>query len=78
VLAAALDVLTEGRFPRLWSATAAGSVSGNRPGRPFDPDNQETLEVIELLGAAQRSHSSKERATIERTAVPLYSIATHK
>ena len=71
VLAAALDVLTEGQFPRLWSATAAGSVSGNRPGRGFDPDEQETSEVIGLLDAAQRSHSSRERATIERIAVPL-------
>ena len=33
----ALDVLTEGRFPRLWGATAAGSVSGTRPGRSLDP-----------------------------------------
>jgi predicted dehydrogenase len=71
VLAAALDVLTEGKFPRLWGATAAGSVSGNRPGRFLDPDNEETLRVISLLDAAQRSHSSKEKATLERTAVPV-------
>ena len=66
VLAAALDVLTEGQFPRLWSATAAGSVSGDRPGRALDPDAEETLEVIGLLDAAQRSYTSKERVTIER------------
>ena len=71
VLAAALDQLTAGQFPRLWSATTAGSVSGNRPGRAVDPDDQETLEVIGLLDAAQRSHASKERITIERFAVPL-------
>jgi len=70
VLAAALDVLTESKFPRLWAATAAGSVSGNRPGRAWDPDEQETLEVIGLLDAAQRSHASKEKATIERITVP--------
>jgi predicted dehydrogenase len=71
VLAAALDVLFEGQFPRLWAATAAGSVSGNRPGRGWDPDQQETLEVIGLLAAAQGSHASGRRTTIERIAVPL-------
>jgi predicted dehydrogenase len=70
VLAAALDVLTEGHFPRLWSATAAGSVSGDRMGRPWDPDAEETLEVIGVLDAAQRSYASKEKVTIERAAVP--------
>jgi predicted dehydrogenase len=69
VLAAALDVLTQGQFPRLWNATAVGSVSGNRPGRAFDPDDQETSEVVGLLDAAQRSHSSKERVPVERIAV---------
>jgi len=64
VLASALDVLTDGHFPRLWSATAAGSVSGCRSGRAFDPDQKETLEVIGLLDAAQRSFSSKERAAV--------------
>jgi predicted dehydrogenase len=71
LLAATLDVLSEGRFPRLWAATAAGSVSGSRPGRFRDPDQEETLEVIGVLDAAQRSYSSKQRATIERIAVPL-------
>jgi predicted dehydrogenase len=70
VLAAALDVLTEGHFPRLWSATGAGSVSGDRLGRPWDPDAEETLEVIGVLDAAQRSYASKERVTIGRAAVP--------
>jgi predicted dehydrogenase len=71
VLGAGLDVLTEGCFPRLWSATLAGSLSGNRPGRAFDPGEQETLEVIGLLDAAQRSHYSKEKVAIERIAAPL-------
>ena len=71
VLAAALDVLTEGQFPRLWRATAAGSVSGGREGRPWDPDGEETLEVIGVLDAAQRSYASKERIAVERPAVPL-------
>jgi len=71
VLAVALDVLSEGQFPRLWSATAAGSVSGSRSGRAFDPDEQETLEVIGLLDAAQRSYSSKEKAMVQRIALPL-------
>jgi predicted dehydrogenase len=71
VLAAALDVLTEGQFPRLWNATAAGSVSDNRAGRAFDPDNLETLEVIGLLDAAQRSYAFKERVTVDRVAMPL-------
>jgi predicted dehydrogenase len=71
VLAAALDVLTEGKFPPLWGATAAGSLSGNRSGCAFDPDEQETLEVVGLLDAAQRSYASRERATIQRIAVPL-------
>jgi predicted dehydrogenase len=56
VLWAALDVLTEGQFPRLWGATLAGSVSGPRPGRALDPEIEQTLEVIRLLDAAQRSY----------------------
>jgi predicted dehydrogenase len=68
VLAAALDVLTQGQFPRLWAATAAGSVSGNRPGRALDPDDQETMEVIALLDAAQRSYPSKEKTIIQQNA----------
>jgi predicted dehydrogenase len=56
VLWAALDVLTEGWFPRLWGATAVGSVSGPRPGRALDPSMEETLEVVQLLDAAQRSY----------------------
>jgi predicted dehydrogenase len=70
VLAAALDVLTEGQFPRLWGATTAGSVSGERPGRAFDSDEQETLEVIGVLDAAQRSRTSKKRSSIQQIAVP--------
>ena len=71
VLAAALDVLTEGQFPQLWGATTAGSVSGERSGRAFDPDELETLEVIAVLDAAQHSLTSKNRATIKQIAVPL-------
>jgi predicted dehydrogenase len=70
VLAAALDVLTEGQFPQLWGATTAGSVSGERPGRAFDPDEQETLEVIGVLDAAQRSRTSKRRFSIQQIAMP--------
>ena len=71
VLASALDVLTDGHFPRLWSATAAGSVSGSRSGRAFDPDHEETLEVISLLDAAQRSFSSKQRTAVRQVEAPL-------
>ncbi len=61
ILWAALDILTEGKFPKLWNATNAGSISGNRPSRSIDPSEQETMEVIELLDAAQRSFQSKNR-----------------
>jgi hypothetical protein len=71
VLASALDVLTDGHFPRLWRATAAGSVSGSRSGSAFDPDQEETLEVIGLLDAAQRSFSSKERTAVREMEAPL-------
>jgi predicted dehydrogenase len=64
VLWAALDVLTEGQFPRLWGATVAGSVSGPRPGRALDPDAEETLEVIHLLDAAQRSYAAHQNIVV--------------
>jgi predicted dehydrogenase len=60
ILATALDVLTPGGYPRLWSASSAGSVSG-RPSRPFDPDAAETMEIINLLEAAQRSHADQRK-----------------
>ena len=60
ILAAALDRLTSGCFPRLWRASHAGSVSG-RPSRLLDPDESETMEVIALLEAAQRSHAGGRR-----------------
>jgi predicted dehydrogenase len=63
MLASVLDVLTPGGYPRLWRASDSGSVSG-RPGKPLDPDAAETLEVIALLDAAQRSHVSKERIVL--------------
>ena len=56
ILAAALDVLTPGGYPRLWRASEAGSVSG-RPGKLLDPDAAETMEVISLLEAAELSHA---------------------
>jgi predicted dehydrogenase len=55
ILRALLDVLTDGQFPPLWRATPAGSVSGSRAANVLDPDHTETLEVIGLLDAAQRS-----------------------
>jgi predicted dehydrogenase len=64
LLWSALDVLTEGQFPRLWGATVAGSVSGPRPGRALDPDAGETLEVIRLLDAAQRSYTAQQNITV--------------
>jgi predicted dehydrogenase len=67
VLAAALDVLTDGGFPKMWSATQAGSVCGGRSGYGFDPDHSETLEVIGLLEAAQRSFVSKQRSGVAGT-----------
>jgi predicted dehydrogenase len=64
VLWAALDVLTEGQFPRLWGATVAGSVSGPRPGRALDAEVEQTLEVIRLLDAAQRSYAAQQKAKV--------------
>ena len=64
MLWSALDVLTQGRFPRIWRATEVGSVSGNRPGRDLDPTSAETMEVVRLLDAAQRSYSSRQKVTI--------------
>jgi predicted dehydrogenase len=66
LLWSALDVLTEGQFPRLWGATVAGSVSGSRPGRALDPAPEQTMEIVELLDAAQRSYSSHQRMALER------------
>jgi predicted dehydrogenase len=64
VLWAALDVLTEGQFPRLWGATVTGSVSGLRPGRALDPEIEQTLEVIRLLDAAQRSYAAQQNVVV--------------
>jgi hypothetical protein len=64
VLWAALDVLTGGQFPKLWGAALAGSVSGPRPGRAFDPDGKETFEIVRLLDAAQRSYGSQQRVVV--------------
>ncbi|THD77680.1 MAG: hypothetical protein E7812_13035 [Phenylobacterium sp.] len=60
MLAAALDVLTPGGYPRLWSASEAGSVSG-RSSRFLDPDQAETLEVIGLLDAAERAFAAGQK-----------------
>lgn len=62
-LAAVLDRLTPGGYPRLWRASDSGSVSG-RPGKIVDPDAAETLEAIALLDAAERSFASKQAITL--------------
>jgi predicted dehydrogenase len=59
-LAAALDVLTPGGYPRLWSASTAGSVAG-RAGKFLDPEEAETLAVIGLLDAAERSFAAGQK-----------------
>jgi predicted dehydrogenase len=66
ILWTALDVLTEGSFPRVWSATLAGSVAGPRRGRAFDPAPAETIEIVRVLDAAQRSYASRERVPVEQ------------
>jgi predicted dehydrogenase len=63
LLAATLDVLTEGRYPRLWRASTAGSVCG-RPSRALDPEEAETLQVVRLLEAAERSYASGLRVSL--------------
>jgi hypothetical protein len=68
VLWAVLDVLSEGWFPRLWRATPAGSVSGPRPGRALDPAQGETLEVVRLLDAAQRSYLRRSAVSLDECA----------
>jgi predicted dehydrogenase len=68
LLWSALDVLTEGHFPRLWGTTAVGSVSGTRPGRAYDPALEDTIEIVALLDAAQCSYASKQRMALERIA----------
>ena len=55
LLAATLDVLTERLYPRLWGASTAGSVCG-RPSRALDPEEAETLQVIQLVEAAERGY----------------------
>ena len=64
LLRAALDVLSAGKFPRLWSATDAGSVSGRRPSRRLDPSIEETMEIVKLLDAAQRSYDVRQRMAV--------------
>jgi predicted dehydrogenase len=68
LLWSALDVLTEGHFPRLWGATAVGSVSGTRPGRAYDPVLEDTIKIVGLLDAAQCSYASQQRIALERIA----------
>src|SRR5262249_19731051 len=63
LLSAALDVLTPGGYPRLWRASDVGSICG-RCGKIVDPDPDETLEVIGLLDAAQRSHAIKQTIVV--------------
>jgi predicted dehydrogenase len=64
LLWAALDILSAGKFPRLWNATSAGSVSGCRPASPLDPSADETMEVVRLLEAAQHSYASQQRVAV--------------
>lgn len=64
LLWAALDVLVNKDFPRLWRATAAGTVSGNRPSRNLDPTPDETLEIVRLLDAAQRSYAIQQKIAV--------------
>jgi predicted dehydrogenase len=63
LLAAALDLLTEGRYPPLWRASTAGSVC-SRPGRALDPDEAETLRVVQLVEAAERSYASEAKVSL--------------
>jgi hypothetical protein len=70
VLWSALDVLANGRYPRLWSPSTAGAVSGRRPGRAFDPTAEETVEIVRLLDAAQRSYQTKQRVSLNATTAP--------
>lgn len=52
-----LDVLGGDEAPRLWRATRCGSVA-DRPTAVLDPSPSETIEVVALLEAAQRSHET--------------------
>jgi len=70
LLWSALDVLTEGHFPQLWGATSVGSVSGIRPGRRLDPVLEDTMEIVALLDAAQRSYAWRHRVALETMPVP--------
>ncbi len=64
ILRSALDVLTQGAFPRLWGATHAGSVSGDRPGRGLDPALADTVEIVRFLDAAQRSFATGQKIAV--------------
>ena len=63
MLASVLDVLSDGAYPRLWRASASGTVA-DRPGRALDPGVGETMEVIRVLDAAQLSYASGHSAAI--------------
>jgi predicted dehydrogenase len=67
VLWSALDVLVNGSFPKLWSASSVGSVGGARPSRGVDPSIEETVEIVHLLDAAQKSYASKAPAVVHPT-----------
>jgi len=64
ILWAALDNLAGDDYPRLWRATPQGSVRGERPGRPFDPTLEDTLETVRILEAAQESQRSGRKVVI--------------
>lgn len=64
VLWSALDVLVGDRYPRLWSGSSAGSVTGPRQGRSVDPTPEETRAIVRLLDAAQKSQATGQRVAV--------------
>lgn len=67
LLRTVLDVLAGEQAPRLWRATLAGSIA-DRSTRLLDPIQDETLEVIALLSAAQQSHERGGTVALARDA----------
>lgn len=70
LLCTALDILAGEQMPRLWRATPSGSVSGRITGT-LDPGPKETLEVIALLDAAQRSYQTRRPVALAETGAQL-------
>lgn len=67
LLRTVLDALAGERAPRLWRATLAGSIAG-RTTRVLDPAEDETLEVIALLAAAQQSYERGQKVGLAHDA----------